>query len=171
MGGIVVLVAASKSFIKEATQEVVVNKQEETVSLAVNKESPNFELNDIEGNKVKRSDFLGTPLVLIFWTTWNNSSVDQLKILDDYSSKTDSKPFKLVAINTQENFSQVSGFISRGGYTLDVLFDESGEVGEAYKVKTLPTFYFIDKEGVMKTLHIGSLSQEEMVSKAEPALK
>ena len=172
LGGIIALVSVERSFIKEATQEVVISQPKEIDSLIKGGEAPNFELNDAEGNKVKRSDFLNQPLVLMFWATWNNVSTDQVKILDDYLlSREGSEPFKLIAINSQENQNQASDFISRGGYKLDVLFDQNGEVSESYGVKTLPEFYFIDKDGVIKNLHIGPLSQDEMLLEAIPALR
>lgn len=159
-------------FIKEITHEVSPQAYEDKNIIAdLNKEAPFFELPDIYGNKIKVSDFLGSPLIVVFWTTWNSQAADQIKILDDYLFKNKNGLFKIITINSQEDKSAVSGFIKRGGYQIQVLLDERGAVSELYRARSLPTSYFLDKNGVIQDIFIGVLNEKMLVDKSEKIIR
>ncbi|MBI4837283.1 MAG: TlpA family protein disulfide reductase [Candidatus Portnoybacteria bacterium] len=166
-------------FIKEITQEVSVKTYEDKDAVAsLNKEAPFFELPDLAGNKIKLSDFLGSPLVITFWTTWNSASADQIKIFDDFLSKNKSLPageagilFKILTINSQEDKSAVSNFIKRGGYQLNVLLDEKGAISEIYRARNLPITYFLDKNGAIKDIFMGVLNEKMLVDRSEMIIR
>jgi peroxiredoxin len=170
--GIVVLIflilqLVGNIFIKEIVQEVIPKTyQNENVIAGLNKEAPFFELSDLDGNKIKLSDYLGSPLVITFWTTWNQTSADQIKIFDEILSKNKSLLFKILTIDNQEDKSIVSNFIKRGGYKLLVLLDESGAIGEFYQARNLPVTYFVDKNGVVKDIFVGVLNEKMLVDKS-----
>ena len=91
--------------------------------------------------------------------------------MDDYLSENGENLFKIITINNQEDRSTVFNFIERGGYKIRVLLDQSGQAGESYKIKTLPTTYFLDKAGVIKDVFVGVLSERMLVDKVEKTLK
>jgi len=126
--------------------------------------APYFELENLQGGKVKVSDFLGKPVVLVFWTTWNVLSVDQIRILTEVELPREVQ-LQIITINSQEDRSVVSSFVERGDYDIEVLLDESGAVGEMYKIKTLPVMYFLDKDGNVADIYVGLLDAEAIVEK------
>src|SRR3989344_1180808 len=139
MSGVVALNLLGKSYIPEITQESIVTGPSgitNTVDMA--EPAPFFELLDVTGDKVKSSDFLGSPVVFTFWTTWNPASADQIKIFDDYVRRGDENLVKIVTISSQEDKSIVVNFITRGEYMVKVLLDESGAITEAYQARNLP---------------------------------
>jgi peroxiredoxin len=169
---VVVLYFVGGNFIKETTVDVDLEHQgSDVVSADLNKQSPFFELADLDGNTVKISDFVGTPLVVVFWTTWNTASVDQIKIMDDYLSKDPSGSFKIIAIDSQEDKSIVAGFVKRGGYGIKILLDETGAVGDLYGARNMPTTYFVDKQGVILDKYVGVLSEQMIQDKAEKIIR
>ena len=122
-----------------------------------------FEIPDIQGNIVTLGDFKGKILILVFWTTWNPAAQDQIAILESYYQKIKGQAnLALVTINNQEDKSVVSSFVRRGEYQLTVLVDEDGIVGETYGIHSLPTFYMIDKSGIVRDRFIGVLSESEI---------
>ncbi|MDO8264960.1 MAG: TlpA disulfide reductase family protein [Candidatus Parcubacteria bacterium] len=128
--------------------------------------SPDFELPDIEGKKIKLGDYKGKNIILTFWTTWNPAAQDQIAVLERYYQRIkNEKDVLLLTINNQEDKSVVSGFIRRGEYTLPVLLDSNGKVGELYKISALPATYFINQEGRVKEIYIGVLNEEEIKNK------
>jgi peroxiredoxin len=155
-------------FIKEIVQDVALKTYEnKNVIAGLDKEAPFFELPDLNGNKIKLSDFAEFPLVITFWASWNQMSADQIKIFDDILMKNEKMLFKLITINNQEDKSAVGNFIKRGGYKLPVLLDEKGAVGELYRTRNLPVTYFLDKNGVIKDIFVGILSEKMLVDKSE----
>ncbi|OGF62272.1 hypothetical protein A2926_04250 [Candidatus Giovannonibacteria bacterium RIFCSPLOWO2_01_FULL_44_40] len=169
--GILLLYFLGGSLISEVTKDVVVEKRGEVLAASLGSPVPFFELSDLSGRMVKITDFLGEPLIVTFWTTWNVASADQIKILDDYLAKNDEALFKIIAVSSQEDKSAVANFINRGGYKVRVLLDETGEAGEKYEARNLPTTYFIDKDGVVRGVFIGVLSEKMLVEKAERMVK
>ncbi len=166
VAGVFLLNFSGGGFVKELTQEVVLEKKE-SLSAVLGKPAPYFELNN-----AKVTDFLGAPLVVTFWATWNGASTDQIKILDDYLIKNRENLFKILAVSSQEDKSAVSSFIKRGGYQkIKILLDDRGKVTDAYKARSLPVSFFIDKEGVIKDIFIGVLSEKMLVEKAEKIIK
>ena len=169
--GVLLLYFLGGSLISEVTKEVIVEERGEAKIAGVGLEAPHFELYDLDGQKVKYSDFLGSPLILTFWASWNSLSADQIKIFDDFLSSGGSNLFQVLTVSSQEDKNTVGSFIKRGGYKVRVLLDASGEAGEKYQAHNLPATYFIDKEGVVREVFLGVLSQKMLVDKAEKILK
>lgn len=139
----------------------------------LHKKAPEFNIPDSNGKRTTLSQFFGTPTVIIFWSTWNKASADQISILDEYIrlSKIQSSLVNILAINSQEDPSVVLSFVRRGGYVVPVLLDATGDVSQTYNVKDFPTLYFISKDGVVNEVYTGILSKSVIVEKVDSLLK
>jgi len=135
--------------------------------------APSFDLPDLSGNSVSLSKFINTPTILIFWSTWDQASIDQVKIVDDYlrGGNKDTSLVSFLAIDSQEDQSVVKSLIKRGGYAIPFALDTYGDVSNSYHIKSLPTVYFIDRGGVVREIYAGILSQNMLVNKAEQIMK
>lgn len=174
IGGIGLIYLAALYFFPQTPPKEISFKPEETATTTPLTEekmeylAPDFELSNLEGEKNKLSDYKNKIVVLTFWTTWNSVAQDQFVILDSYYQKVkEEEDLVLLIINNQEDKSVVSSFISRGGYKLPVLLDESGEIGELYKIQILPATYFVNKEGEVKDIYLGLLNEVELERRIE----
>lgn len=168
VSGVVALNLSGRFFIPEVIQESTLTESPEIIdTVGVEKPAPFFDLSDLTGKTIKSSDFLGVPTIVTFWTTWNSIATDQIQILDAVERNDTRNLFKIVAISSQEDKSAVNTFVSRGGYTVDVLLDESGAITEIYQARSLPATYFLDKKGVIREVFIGVLSEKQLVEKIE----
>jgi len=156
---------------KNAVDTVIISTS--TDETLLNKKAPSFDLPDINGNSVSFSKFLNTPTVLIFWSTWDQRSIDQIKILDDYlaSGNRNASLVSFLAIDSQEDPSVMKSLIRRGGYNVPFALDTYGDVSGRYNIKSLPTIYFIDRGGIVREIYTGVLSQSMLVNKAEQIIK
>ncbi len=138
----------------------------------LDKRAPYFDLPNLSGSRTTLSDFENQPTLLVFWSTGNSEAADQIKILDDYVAKrTGDSLVKIVTISTQEEKSAVASFMRRGGYGATVLVDGSGSVGESYNIKNLPTLYFLDREGIVRSVHAGLMSEAAIATEVETILR
>ena len=139
----------------------------------LNNRLPYFDLPNLAGDRVRSSDFTGTPLVIVFWSTWNTQAADQIHILDQYltDQTTQSNLVKVIAIDSQEEKSIVSSFIKRGGYQVQTLLDTQGITSGQYSIKSVPTFFFVDRIGVIREIHSGVLNQSTLMNKIEAILQ
>lgn len=139
----------------------------------LNNQLPYFDLPNLAGNRVRSSDFTDTPLIIVFWSTWNTQSADQIHILDQYLGDQSSRSWliKIVAIDSQEEKSVVSSFMKRGGYQVQMLLDTQGITSGQYALKSVPTFFFVDRTGVIREIYSGMLNQSTLMSKIEVILQ
>jgi peroxiredoxin len=54
-------------------------------------------------------------------------------------------------------------FTQKYGLTFPILLDESGEVGNAYQLKSLPSSYFIKRDGRINEVVIGGPMAEALL--------
>lgn len=142
-------------------------------SKLIGSRAPYFDLPDVTGNHHAISDYNNQPLLIVFFTTWNQAAADQMKILDDYraAQRSDQTLAKIIAIDTQEERSVVSSFMTRGGYRIETLVDASGSTGEEYHIKSVPTTYFVDADGTVRGAYIGLMSQQMIEHNVEEILR
>jgi peroxiredoxin len=138
----------------------------------LNHKAPYFDLPNIAGDHVRLSEYEGSPLVVLFWASWNADSTNALSILNAYEAAHAANPLlKVVTINSLEERSLVSSYMKRGKYTVTALVDAQGGASGAYKVKGLPTYYFIDSSGVLREIYNGTLSPTMLGDKMESILR
>ena len=138
------------------------------------RQAPLFDLPDARGGRVKSSQYIGVSgVVVMFWATWNKESADQVKIFDDYLTHHagDRTPVQLIAVNSQEDASVASSFIRRGSYAVPFALDTYGDVSQSFKIKSLPTTYFVGRDGNVQEIYVGLLSEGMIVDKIEQILK
>lgn len=70
--------------------------------------------------------------------------------------------FEIVGINLQETEVTVQGFVNQLGLTFPIVYDLTGEVYDTYLVRPMPTSYFVDRDGIIRFLFIGPMSEEAM---------
>ena len=146
---------------------------ENTDTKLLDKKAPYFDLLDTSGERVRLDNFLNIPVVLVFWADWNKDSMDQIRILDDYLSlkSMQSSLVKIIAINSLDESSVVKSIVRRGGYNVHFALDITGDISNLYNVKSLPTTYFIDRDGVIKEIYGGILSSEMLMDKIDSLLR
>jgi peroxiredoxin len=172
ISGMLLIYLAAYYYLKEEPSQITIapeeNQQESAETKKIDYPAPEFDLQNLNGENVKLSDFKGKIIVLNFWTTWNPAAQDQVVILDSYFQDIKAKEnIALLTVNNLENKSAVLNFISRGGYALPVLLDKDGKVGELYGISSLPETFFIDPEGMVKEIFSGVLNKEEVQNKIE----
>lgn len=140
----------------------------EEVHASIGKNAPYFDLPNTKGDHVRLSDFIDGPVVIVFWATWESAATDQIQILDSYIAEHKNNELaKIIIINSQEEKSIVSAFLRRGGYQVETLYDMSGGVTDAYEARSLPTTFFIDRDGIIRSIFTGVMSKKTLGDKIE----
>lgn len=110
----------------------------------------NFELEDINGKKIKLSDYKGKRIVLNFWMTWSPYCIDEMPDLQSVSDKLkDGKEAVLLTIDVSEDAETVKKFVEDNKLTLPVLLDKTGETAQIYGIQGFPTTVFINSDGTV----------------------
>ena len=116
-----------------------------------------FELQNMDEENKKLSDYRGQVVLLNFWATWCPPCIREMPSMERLHQKINAKNFKVIAINQMEEIDDVFAFTGQLEVdpTFEILFDKTSKVSQDYAVKGLPTTYLIDKQGKIRYRAIG----------------
>jgi thiol-disulfide isomerase/thioredoxin len=116
-----------------------------------------FELENMDEEKKKLSDFRGKVVLLNFWATWCPPCIREMPSMEKLHQQVDAETFKVIAVNQMEDVDQVFAFTGQLEVdpTFEILFDSTSKVSRDYAVRGLPTTYLIDKEGKIRYRAVG----------------
>ncbi len=125
----------------EGTQE---NDQEEKA------EALDFTVVDKDNQEKTLLSFKGKPVVLNFWASWcgpcKKEFPDFQKAYEQYGQDVE---FVMVNLTdgSRETKESAESYIKSENYTLPIYFDTKGDAANTYAIYSIPTTYFIDKDG------------------------
>jgi peroxiredoxin len=136
--------------------------------------APDFTLDTLDGNQVTLSELRGRIVVINFWATWCLPCREETPALEKaYKQYKDSDAVILgVNLTNQDLVRDVESFVQEFGLTYPILLDREGSVGYLYQVNGLPTTFFLNREGVIRTVLVGGPMSETFIrSKIEALIK
>lgn len=128
--------------------------------------APDVTFTDIDGNEVMLSDFKGKPVVMNFWASWCPPCKSEMPDFDKvYGELGEEIEFLMINMTdgSRETEKNAKAFISDNAYSFPVYFDLSGEVSQTYAVYSIPSTYFIDKDGYVITYAKGMIDEPTLL--------
>lgn len=127
--------------------------------------APDFTVYDAEGKAIKLSDFHGAPVILNFWASWCPPCRNEMPEFEEaYREYGNEIHFLMVNMTdgSGETIDSAQSFIGEYGYSFPVYFDTSGSAAMAYGISSIPTTFFIDKNGIVKKYAVGSMNKTSL---------
>ena len=134
---------------------------QEDVSPEVGFFAPDFELEVVGGGLVRLSEFRGNPVVVNFWASWCGPCRSEMPDIQAVYDVYHQQGLVILGINQEESEARVAEFAEELGLTFPLLLDVEGRVSEVYEVYALPTTFFISGDGIIRELHLGSMSRAD----------
>ncbi|MBC8330632.1 MAG: redoxin domain-containing protein [Anaerolineae bacterium] len=132
-----------------------------TSTLAMDAPAPDFELVSLNGESIRLEDLRGQPVLINFWATWcAPCKLEMPAFQDRYEQHAGA--LRILAVNFDEPRADVHAFADDLGLTFDVLLDPGGEVQRLYQVRGYPTTVLVDADGVVRVLHIGLMTENQL---------
>ena len=129
-------------------------------------EDTDFTVEDMNGNKVKLSDFLGKPIVLNFWTSWCGYCKREMPDFDRAAKENPNVAFVMVNItrDSRETIGKAKAYVRSNNFeNLNFYFDVDKEAAIEYQVRAYPSTYFFNTDGTLVAGAESSLSYEELI--------
>lgn len=131
------------------------------VSAQVGARAPDFSLRDLNGNTIALSDLRGKPVLVNFWATWCAPCRLEMPYIQARYEQYGGDLIVL-AVDFDEPQETVQAFVDELGLTFDVVLDPGAQVQEQYEIRAYPTSYFVDGQGVIRVVHIGIMSEDQL---------
>ena len=121
--------------------------------------APEFNLNTLDGRNLSLSEYVGDPILVVFFTSWcpycQNEAPSLKLIFEQYQSQG----INILAVNVTDNddIADVELFVQNYGWEFPILLDYDGKVGDLYHQSGVPMNVFIDRKGAIKFVGRGAM--------------
>lgn len=135
--------------------------------------APTFRLVDASGQPIALADATGEPLVLNVWATWCPPCRAELPLFEQ-AQATLAGEVTFLLLNNNERAEAAVQFLTQESITLLAAFeptraqrnqfdlDTTRDVVRDYRVRGMPTTFFIDADGIIQAVKVGEVRQAEM---------
>ncbi|KMT23244.1 TlpA family protein disulfide reductase [Clostridium cylindrosporum] len=147
-----------------SVQNYALNSADKKQNTFVKTKAIDFKLKDLNGKEVSLSTLKGKHVLINFWATWCPPCRSEMPDIEKLYQETKDSDLVILAIDIGEDKETVKSFIDENKFNFNVLLDSNKDVAIKYNITSIPTSFFIDKEGNIIYKKIGAMNIEEMKS-------
>ena len=127
--------------------------------------APDFMLNTPDGETFMLSNLQGKAVLVNLWATWCPPCRAEMPAMQKLYDEYKDQGFIVLAINMtyQDDFSAIAPFTQEYNLSFPILIDETGSVARKYELRSLPSSFFIDREGIIQEVVIGGPMAEALL--------
>lgn len=127
--------------------------------------APDFSLETLEGGTISLSELRGRPVLINLWTSWCPPCRAEMPAMQKVYVAYQEKGFLILAVNitNQDKLADAVAFSETHGLTFPILLDVDGNVSRLYQLRSLPTSFFVDPQGIIKEVIIGGPMSEALL--------
>ncbi len=123
--------------------------------------APNFYWQEGNNQTVQLASFRGDkPVFVNFWGTWCPPCRSEMPAMETFYQKhKDEIQMIGVSMYPRDDPTTVLNFVKDAKYSWKFIHDADYKVAEKYQVASVPSSYFIDRNGVIKAVQIGAMTE------------
>jgi peroxiredoxin len=136
--------------------------------------APDFELQTPSGETIKLSELRGQAILVNLWATWCPPCRAEMQSIEKVYQEYKDRDFTVLAVNMtyQDDPGAIPPFVTKQALNFPILLDETGEMANAYQLRSLPSSYFIKPDGIINEVVIGGPMAEALLrTRIEAILK
>jgi cytochrome c biogenesis protein CcmG, thiol:disulfide interchange protein DsbE len=119
--------------------------------------APDFSLKTPDGKAYTLSDLRGQAILINLWATWCPPCRAEMPAIQRLYEEYRAQGFIVLAVNStiQDDPLAIAPFVKEYALTFPILLDETGEFSRSYEIRSLPSSYFVNRDGTINELVIG----------------
>lgn len=130
-----------------------------------------FTLTDVDGRPISLASLRGKAVWIDFWASWCPPCQAETPVLRDTYAAYRDRGLVIIGISVQEtSAADVKAYAQRYGLDYTIAADLSGDIFHLYRVYALPTQFFIDPQGVIRSVVQGPLDPTAAAAQVEAIL-
>jgi cytochrome c biogenesis protein CcmG/thiol:disulfide interchange protein DsbE len=115
----------------------------------------------LDGAAFDLAALAGRPVVVNFWGPSCVPCRDEFPLLEAKLAQHASEGLAIVGVLTDEPPDPARAFVAQYGATWPTIVDPDKVIKSAYRVAARPQTYFIDRAGILRSIQVGELTDED----------
>ena len=114
--------------------------------------APDLEGEDVGGRRLRLLDYRGKVVVIVFWASWCGPCMEMVPHERELVKRKRDRPFVLLGVNGDDDRAKAAEVMAKEAMTWPSLWNggATGGVVERLGVRSWPTIYVIDAQGVIR---------------------
>lgn len=127
--------------------------------------APDFRLPLRDGNEISPTELRGQVVVLNLWASWCGPCQAEMPALERAHQALQSQGLVVLGLNTtfQDEEAAALAFADELGLTFPLALDRTGETSRRYELRAMPTTFFVDRRGVIRSVVVGGPMSEALI--------
>ena len=127
--------------------------------------APEFKLETPNGQSIALTDARGKAVLVNIWATWCPPCRAEMPTIEKLYQEYQDQGLVVLGVNStiQDEPPQIVPFINQYNITFPILLDVNGEASNLYELRSLPTSFFIGRDGVIKEVVVGGPMAEALL--------
>ena len=127
--------------------------------------APDFELSTPQGTQISLSDLRGQAVIINLWASWCPPCRAEMPALQKVYETYHKQGLEILAVNAtnQDDAQSAVEFSSQLGLTFPILLDNDGAISRLYQLHSLPTTYFVGRDGSIQEVEVGGPMSEALL--------
>ncbi len=141
--------------------------------LRAGRRAPAIELATLDGGTLSLAERSGEVVIINLWASWCGPCRAEMPALQRLYSAERARGLEILAVNStvQDSPAAARAFVAEHGLTFPILLDTDGAVSRAYRLRSLPSTFIVDRRGVIRQIFFGGpLSEETLANAVAPLL-
>lgn len=124
-------------------------------AVAVRDSAPDFTLKSLEGSNLRLEEYRGQVVLINFWASWCGPCRQEMPLLDRLHHRYEDTGFAVLGVNVEGEEAPAREIVDRTNVTFPILIDDGQKVSEMYNLQAMPSTVVIDRDGVVRYIHLG----------------
>jgi len=136
--------------------------------------APNFAAKTLDGETVRLINLRGKVVLINIWASWCPPCRAEMPAIERVYQTYKDNGFVVLAINStmQDTVADARAFADGNKLSFPILMDETGKITRLYRVQSLPTSFFVGRDGIIREVVVGGpMAQALLSSRVEKLLK
>lgn len=132
--------------------------------------APDFALSTADGTPVTLAELRGQVVLINVWATWCPPCRAEMPAIQAAYERYEREGFTVLAVNVGEDPATVTAYMDEVGLSFPAPLDRDGSVSMAYRVTAMPSSFFVDRRGVIRSIYRGPMSHRVISGAVEQLL-